>query len=137
MDNTSPTPQAITPEPQVSSLNTSPLPPQNPPVKSSLGMGKGILTALALILIVLVAAGALYFYFFKSAKTYNASVYTPSKTAQVIVTPTPSVPQINKNDSSNNALNSDSTVINSGISNASTDLNGVDQSFSDQQTNLQ
>ena len=137
MDNTSETSQAVTPEPQVSNINYSPLPPQTPSVKTHEGMEKNIIVVFALLLITLVAAGVLYFYFLKTPKTYNATVYVAPKTAQVIPSPTPTVTQINKNDNSDNALNSDSNVINGDINNANSDLNGVNQSFSDQQTNLQ
>ena len=140
MENSSDNPQSsVADQPQVSNINYSPLPPQAPPapqVKKSIR--KNIVIAFVLILIVVSAVGVLYFYFSKSPKTYNATMYTPPKTVKASPSPTPTTePLINKNDNSNRALDSDSSLINKDINTASSDLNGVNQSFSDQQTNLQ
>ena len=138
MENSTDNLQSLSKDPQISNINYSPLPPQNPQVKPKSGMGKNIIVIFAFVLIIAVAAGVLYIYFLKTPKTYNATVYTPPKTAQVIPqSPTPTEALINKNDSSDNALNSDSNIINNDINNTGSDLNGVDQSFNDQQTNLQ
>lgn len=139
MDNSSTTAPANPVEPQVSNINASPMPPQTPPANApKKGMGKSMLLVAAFILLIgLVVAGILYLYLAKSPQTYNASVYTPPKTQATSPSPTPTGTGINQNDNSNNALNSDSSLIDKDVNSASSDLDGVNQSFNDQQTNLQ
>lgn len=143
MDNKpSAAPTPVTPvEPQVSNINYSPMPPQTPPANQiKKGMGKSvILIVVFVVLIILAVSTIVYFYFLKTPKTYNAAVYIPPKTTVTAPSPspTPTGTDINKNDSSDNALNSDSSIIDSDVNSASSDLDGVSQSFNDQQTNLQ
>lgn len=139
MDNTQNTVPVNPAGPQVSNINVSPMPPQTPPVSEvKKGMGKSVILILFFVLLIgAVIAGIIYFYFAKSPSTYNASVYTPPKVEVLSPTPTPTGTEINKNDNSNKALDSDSTIIDNSINSASSDLDGVSESFNDQQTNLQ
>jgi hypothetical protein len=53
------------------------------------------------------------------------------------IIPTPSVYQVNVKDASDNAINQDTQVTGQNLNNINSALNTVDQSFNDQQTNLQ
>lgn len=138
------------PQPVPNPVTTSPLPVEPvldpnppspvPPVNSGNKFNKIVFSILILVLLLVVISGALYLYFMQGKKTYNATVYnqpTPIVKAQIKSTPTPPEAQINPNDTSNQALNQDSQTLDQNITNASSDLNNVDQGFSDQQANLQ
>ena len=92
------------------------------------------------VLIVVILAATGYLLFLGSAKktTNNAQVYNqPVVSVSPTAIPTPSVYQINTKDTSDNAITNDTTAVNQNLNNLDSDLNSVDQSFNDQQTNLQ
>jgi len=122
------TPQVSNPMPQT----------QIPPTKSNLGRNLVMIISAVLIVVILAATG--YLLFLGSAKktTNNAQVYNqPVVSVSPTAIPTPSVYQINTKDTSDNAITNDTTAVNQNLNNLDSDLNSVDQSFNDQQTNLQ
>ncbi len=102
--------------------------------------GKSFLKVLFLLIFIIGATAAIVVAGYKymgvnSNSIQNANVYAePTKPP---VTPTPSVYTSNPNDTSNSAIDKDTQVTNNGLSNLNSSLNAVDQSLSDQQTNLQ
>ncbi len=111
---------------------------QIPPTKSNLGRNLVMIISAVLIVVVLLATG--YLLFLGSAKkpANKIQVYVqPTVTAKPTATPTPSVYQINPKDTSDSAINSDTTAVNQNLNSLDSNLNSVDQSFNDQQTNLQ
>lgn len=91
-----------------------------------------------LIIIILLVTGYMLLMGNAKKNTNTAQVY-PQPTVKVkpIATPTPSVYQINPKDTSDNAIDQDTQVSSQSLNSLDTDLNNVDQSFNDQQTNLQ
>lgn len=123
---------------QVPPINNQP----QPEVATSQSPKRGrkwLKVLLVLIFLVLISAGGFlaYKYYFTPNTTYNAGVYKEPQTAAKVATPTPSGYQANPVDTSNQALDSDTGQIDKNMTNLNSDLNNVDQSVSDQQTNLQ
>jgi hypothetical protein len=116
----------------------SQLPQMNQP-KSSLGRNLVMIISAVLIVVILVTTGYLVFVGNAKKVAYNKvqSYIQPTISVSPSATPTPSVYQINPKDTSDSAINSDTTVANQNLNSLDTDLNNVDQSFNDQQTNLQ
>jgi len=112
---------------------------QIPPTKSNLG--RNLLMIFSAVLIVFILAGTGYVLFlssFKKPVSNKIQVYNQSNVkVKPTITPTPSVYQINLKDTSDNAINNDTTTANENLNNLDSDMNNVDQSFNDQQTNLQ
>ena len=116
---------------------TNPM-PQILPTKSNMGRNLVMIISAVLIVVVLSATG--YLLFLGSAKkpANKIQVYVqPTVTAKPTATPTPSAYQINVKDTSDNAINNDTTAVNQNLGSLDNSLNNVDQSFNDQQTNLQ
>ena len=121
----------ITPQPNIL--------PSVSPKKSNLGRNLVMIISAVLIVVILAATGYLIF-LGNAQKTANNKVQGyvgPTIPAGPTVTPTPSVYQINPKDTSDSAINSDTTVANQNLNSLDSNLNSVDQSFNDQQTNLQ
>lgn len=122
------------------SQSVSPVSPllQTQPNKSSFGKTLAMLVALGILVIVLLVSG--YFIFLnKSQKvTYNAQVYNqPTIMPTATPIPSPSVYQVNTKDTSDKAIIQDTAATDQNLNNINSALNSVDQSFNDQQTNLQ
>jgi hypothetical protein len=117
---------------------TNPVLPTTP-VKSNLGRNLVMIISAVLIVVILAATGYLIFLSKTQKTAYNKvqGYVGPTIPAVATITPTPSVYQINPKDTSDSAINSDTTVANQNLGNLDSDLNNVDQSFNDQQTNLQ
>jgi hypothetical protein len=97
-----------------------------------------LLLILVVVLVIISVGGYFAYNFMNVSKSNNATVY--NQPTNINTKPTATLtpqPEINPNDTSNQSLDKDSTVINQNLDNASSDLNGVDQSFSDKATNLQ
>lgn len=119
--------------PPISSISqSSPLPTVAPEPKKGSKM-KMIIT-LVIILVILGGLGFFGYSYFKTAKTYNAGVY--NYPTAVPTTPTPT-DVVNPNDTTDSAIDSDNKVVDQGLNNLNSDINGVDQSLNDKQTNLQ
>jgi hypothetical protein len=123
--------------PVISQLNNT-LPQMTQP-KSNLGRNLVMIISAVLIVVVIAATG--YLLILGSAKkaSYNRvqGYIQPTITISPKTSPTPSVYQVNPKDTTNAAINGDTTIANQNLNSLDTDLNNVDQSFSDQQTNLQ
>ena len=116
---------------------TNPL-PRIPQTKSNLGRNLVMIISAVLIVVILIATG--YLLFLGSAKKIanKTQVYVqPTVAARPTVTPTPSTYQINTKDTSDSAIDKDTTAVNQNLGSLDSGLNAVDQSFNDQQTNLQ
>jgi hypothetical protein len=113
--------------------------PQIPQAKSNLG--RNLVTIISAVLIVVVIAATGYLLILGNAKkTANIKVQgymQPTIVISPTTAPTPSIYQVNPKDTSDSAINSDTTAVNQNLNSLDTDLNNVDQSFNDQQTNLQ
>ena len=122
----------------VSSQLNSTLPQMNQP-KSNLGRNLVMIISAVLIVVVITATGYLLILGNAKKTAYNKvqSYIQPTVAISPKTSPTPSVYQVNPKDTSNAAINSDTTIANQNLNNLDTDLNNVDQSFNDQQTNLQ
>jgi hypothetical protein len=122
-------------------LETSqPVNPSSQFTQTKMGMNRPmvLLVSISIIAIVLVIFG--YTLFLHNAKkpTYNAQVYNqPTIVVTPTVSPVPSIYQVNTKDASDNAINQDAQVAGQNLNNIDSALNNVDQSFNDQQTNLQ
>jgi multidrug resistance efflux pump len=116
----------------IATPSASPL--QEPTSKKS---RKWIKIVLGLIILILLAAGGFlgYKYYFAQNTTYNAGVYKEPTVTKV--TPTPSGYQLNPNDTSNQAIDSDMSEIDKNMTSLDNDITNIDQSLNDQQTNLQ
>ena len=123
--------------PVISQLNNK-LPQMNQP-KSNLGRNLVMIISAVLIIVVVAATGYLLFLGNAQKTAYNKvqSYIQPTITISPTTAPVPSVYQVNPKDTSNAAINSDTIVTNQNLNSLDTDLNNVDQSFNDQQTNLQ
>jgi flagellar basal body-associated protein FliL len=99
---------------------------------------KYLLIIFGVILIMVIAVGGLL-YFVLNKKTssvvHNAQVYNVPTTA--VPTPQLTIYQVNAKDVSNQAIDQDTQNAGQNIDSLNSDLNNVDQSFNDQQTNLQ
>ncbi|MGA2911461.1 MAG: hypothetical protein ABSE17_02360 [Candidatus Levyibacteriota bacterium] len=124
MENSSETPQPITPLPQA------------PQAKIGTGRILAMLISIVIIVIVLVLSGYLLFFNKGQKTTPNIQVYNQS-TVTPTITPIPSTYQINVKDTSDNAINQDTQAADQDLNNLNSNLNNVNQSFNDQQTNLQ
>ena len=112
--------------------------PQTFPPKSNLG--RNLIVTGSAILIIIILMGTGYMLFISNAKkvTYTAQVYNqPTPPTKPILSPTPSVYQVNVKDTSDSTIDQDTQATNQSLDSIDTDLNNVDQSFNDQQTNLQ
>jgi hypothetical protein len=118
----------------------NPIPLQQPQVlkaKSNLGRNLVMIISAVLIVVILIATGYLLF-LNNTKKSVNTQVYVqPTVPAGPTATPTPSAYQINPKDTSDNAITNDAAAVNQSLGNLDSDLSNVDQSFNDQQTNLQ
>lgn len=119
--------------PPISSISQSlPLPTAVPEPKK--GPKMKMIIALVIVLVILGGLGFFGYSYFKTAKTYNAGVYNYPTAVPASPTPTDVV---NPNDTTDSAIDSDNKVIDQGLNNLNSDINGVDQSLNDKQTNLQ
>lgn len=123
--------QPIIPQQPVSPIQST------PPSGNKKFSSKVLISVVAAIFLIILLITGGYLYLQQGRKTYNATVYNQSPIPTPSATPTPTGSQINPNDTSNQALNQDSKILDQNLSSASSDLNNTDQSFSDQQTNLQ
>lgn len=127
------------PNPVVQPVTPSPVQTLPPVMPSSvtLPQNKGSKAKIALVLVVILLVlgvlGFVAFSYFNSAKTYNAGVY--NYPTQAPITPTPTG-VVNPNDTTDSAIDSDSKVVDQQLNNLNSDINGVDQSLNDKQTNL-
>jgi flagellar basal body-associated protein FliL len=113
--------------------------PQMTQPKSNFGRNLVMIISAVLIVVVIAATGYLLVLGNAKKTAYNnvQSYIQPTLSVSPKASPTPSVYQINPKDTTDSAINNDTTVANQNLDSLDTDLNNVDQSFNDQQTNLQ
>ena len=118
------------------------IPLSQAPLKKS-NLGRNLVMIISAVLIVVILIGTGYLFVAGNAKkaAYNKiQVYNnqnPPVVTKPTVMPTPSIYQINTKDTSDSAINNDTTATNRDLNSLDVDLNNVDQSFNDQQINLQ
>lgn len=132
-------PNNTTPQPFPVVAPSGPVvPPPPPPVETPKTSNKKLLLILSVILVavlIVVAAGTYYLSITSknSAKTQEfEAISSPTPT----VTAVPSEPEVTSKDTSDNSLDQDSKVLDQNINNLSNDATSIDNSFSDQQTDL-
>lgn len=141
MENNSTLPndqQSVPSSPSVSPASVQPAQTVNSPVSASekpkSGAGKKLLLVIVLILLLVGILGGGYYLYLNNKTTHNVNTYNAPTTS---VTPTPQAYQPNPKDTSDQALNSDSSQASQNLNNIDSSLNAVDQGLNDQQTNLQ
>lgn len=112
--------------------------PSQPEVQNS--SNKSLLIVVALIVIIAIVITGVFYFLPKSSKqasvstSNNNSITESAKT----ITPTPvSLSNVSKAGTTNDQLDKDLQTINSDYTSLNSDSQSVDQSLSDQQTNLQ
>jgi hypothetical protein len=130
------TPQSQPVNPVLQQAPVQPQPQVQPTPQPASGGGKKWLkiVLLLLVLVILAVAGFFGYSYFNASKTYNAGVYNYPTSAPTTPTPTEVV---NPKDTTDSAIDSDNKVVDQELNNLNTDINGVDQSLNDKQTNLQ
>jgi peptidoglycan hydrolase CwlO-like protein len=120
------TPQPVYPTntiPDVSSVNNS--------------SGSNIKFTFALIVGLIVLVVGLSSYAYLNLNHQSKNLATTQSVAIPTLTPTPTVYVPNPKDTSPSAINNDTSNLNQNITNLGNDVQDVNQSFSDQQPNLQ
>ncbi|MCL4353409.1 hypothetical protein M1615_03010 [Patescibacteria group bacterium] len=102
-------------------------------------MAKTLFELVIFLVVIVGLTYGVYLYFNSSKVTViprNNAVFTQPAT---VVTPAASSSGyvVNPSDTSNQSINNDTSNINQSMNNINSDMNTVDQSFNDQQTNLQ
>ena len=135
--NLAQTPQPVVQPPIIVPVQQQPITPVSNYAPKKGNNGKLVVAILVVLVIVGLTLGG-YLYLTKyPKKTYNATVYNQPVVKSTPIPQPTSVPTINPNDSTNQALGQDSQILNQNLNGVNSDLNSLDQSFNDQQTNLQ
>lgn len=141
MDPNSANQQPVMSQPVVNPLPQTPIAPQVSPEPQQ-PAGKGgkkwlKIVLILLVLVILVLGGYFAYTYYFAQSTYNAGVYEEPQSTAVSPTPTPSGYQVNPSDTTDAAIDADTAEVDKNMTNLNSDINGVDQSVSDKQTNLQ
>lgn len=102
--------------------------PQSQPVK---GNSKILVYGLVIVVLLVLGLGGVLFYL----NSHMSSLKNPQTVVRTNVTPTPYVS--NPNDTSNQAIDSDTQAAQNTLNSLNNDLNNADKSFNDQSVNLQ
>ena len=136
-------PQVVNPLPQAQPVVPQPVTPQSQsqpvaqmPPQQGKGSSKKIfkLLLVVFILVILSLGGFLAYSYFNSQEKYNAGVY--NYPTPVPATPTPT-DVLNPNDTSDSSIDNNNQIVDKSLNDLNADLNSVNDSLNDKQTNLQ